>query len=1184
MVADCWMGLTDSPPAVAVGPTTNSITSRASNATNPSRILRKLRTTTRTESIEEAASCASGEQPALSSTGSVRSRTSNNRSPDTTQSKENNGDFQRVRKDAENRRSQARIKRKVFREIPRDRHASTTSDKQPSTGMEASRSFHVLLQMSSNYECLGYLLRGLLQHIHSILRLLQQRNDITLHRSMAALLHNILKTALEAYGSRAATDSDCRRELVAVCCTLLKVCLSLIHGVHDHQFTALVTINKVIDVCVVHKLGHSKYRAIDALRHPCNDKSQPTNELGEQQSLQTQVSVEGGQEAASGGGGGSGATPSRPRNQKLSAKRLGSVWRHAAGEQIEQVRKTITPDSSVEESIMDVLSSAHAVSILNILHNSLTLYKRVIGSKQLCSPSQRFRQCSYHCLQLMATRVLLFMVETPSVQTQLVQEPQLRILTAALDSTNDPQLLVLALQIVATVALDPANHRALLDHGMPDVLSQLLLPSDEWYYTNHTTKYARYVKHHVARILVYLGFQHRVNLRFSVYDLLLDDAPPPTPLTESVEDSYITMTSAPQPIISCKDSKAILGITVENAIICILKSIEGTLTQGVSTSENSTLQWVLSGYAYSHISRENQLQTTTATADRRLTDAASTGFVQSFLSCFPAVLSPVVVLRLLLHRLLTTAAHLQRWKSCASRSSFASATAGHDAPRSPRSRASSTDTEPGSTLRKRRKVNLTVDCSGWGGSEAGSVDETATAATVATAATRQPRGSMRPAARDSISSASGLGLEPAMQAIFAFSHILRPAQSRDSLHSVASSDGRHSPGNSPPGLLPLHAFNLLHHKPRGSFRFSSLRHSNKQRSKSHANITKVLQHNGGAKETPEQEILAFQKQLQNLPDFDSPEHPSGHSSDPAAAAAEFLANRVHLRPRSRSMPRVTYESSRFLTLPEAPCGGGGSLRLPRGRSAGTLGFPAADLLPCGPVAAAASPVGTPVEERRVSSGALPPCAPNSRRSSLSPSDRTTRRRDSPACLQMEIPPWHRCILNFIEEWLRVSRVELDRNAALCREIRDFLGKVAPCGAPYQQWAAEMRQEFPALNKDPDLEGGDDLESTDREYCQSEKWEEKEEVKGKSEENKDNDEEGGGESGECRGGGAGGSRGGGGGAGAGGEEGIEEEEEGGGGGGEGEGGKRVVVVVGGGGGGGVGGGGEEEGGGVGGGGK
>lgn len=95
----------------------------------------------------------------------------------------------------------------------------------------------------------------------------------------------------------------------------------------------------------------------------------------------------------------------------------------------------------------------------------------------------------------------------------------------------------------------------------------------------------------------------------------------------------------------------------------------------------------------------------------------------------------------------------------------------------------------------------------------------------------------------------------------------------------------------------------------------------------------------GRKENPELEIIAFQKQLQNLPDFDSPDQPTGGSSDPATAAAEFLARGPNLRPRSRSMPRVTYESSRFLTLPEISWpSGGGSFRLPRGRSAGTLGF------------------------------------------------------------------------------------------------------------------------------------------------------------------------------------------------------------------------------------------------------
>ncbi|GLG95977.1 Uncharacterized protein GBIM_02820 [Gryllus bimaculatus] len=290
---------------------------------------------------------------------------------------------------------------------------------------------------------------------------------------------------------------------------------------------------------------------------------------------------------------------------------------------------------------------------------------------------RRWRHCSYHCLQLLAARALLFM-----------------------------QLLVLVLQIVATLALEPAHHRALLDQGLPDVLSQLLLPSDEWYYTNHSTKYARFVKHHAGRSLVYLGLQHRVNLRFSVFDILQDEAPPPTPLLESVEDTYIQLTSAPPAIVTCPRTDLPLGLSVEGAVMY------ASLGQSVTTAELSTLHWVVSGSAYGPSSTLGRQGLPAPPGARRppppqLQAPAScpARFVHTFVSCFPAVLSPVVLLRLLLHRLLTTAAPLQRWKSCASRSSFASASAAsaHDAPRSPRSRASSTDTEP-SSLRRRRKV------------------------------------------------------------------------------------------------------------------------------------------------------------------------------------------------------------------------------------------------------------------------------------------------------------------------------------------------------------------------------------------------------------------------------------------------------------------------------------------------
>lgn len=67
-------------------------------------------------------------------------------------------------------------------------------------------------------------------------------------------------------------DGGPASELSAALCLLLKVCLSLIHGVHDLQYTAMVTINKVMDACVVHRLAHVRVRPGAALRHPCRQR------------------------------------------------------------------------------------------------------------------------------------------------------------------------------------------------------------------------------------------------------------------------------------------------------------------------------------------------------------------------------------------------------------------------------------------------------------------------------------------------------------------------------------------------------------------------------------------------------------------------------------------------------------------------------------------------------------------------------------------------------------------------------------------------------------------------------------------------------------------------------------------------------------------------------------------------
>ena len=66
--------------------------------------------------------------------------------------------------------------------------------------------------------------------------------------------------------------------------------------------------------------------------------------------------------------------------------------------------------------------------------------------------------------------------------------------------------------------MTPAYHASLSDADVADMLMQLLLPSDEWYYTNHSTKYAKYVKYHAARILVYMGMFHKLGGRVDIFD------------------------------------------------------------------------------------------------------------------------------------------------------------------------------------------------------------------------------------------------------------------------------------------------------------------------------------------------------------------------------------------------------------------------------------------------------------------------------------------------------------------------------------------------------------------------------------------------------------------------------------------------------------------------------------------
>ena len=81
-------------------------------------------------------------------------------------------------------------------------------------------------------------------------------------------------------------------------------------------------------------------------------------------------------------------------------------------------------------------------------------------------------------------------------------------------------MICLILQTLGTVALNPDSHDVLTQADIPDTVLHLILPADEMFYTNQTTKFARYVKHLGARILVYMGLLTKVSNKVNLFDIL----------------------------------------------------------------------------------------------------------------------------------------------------------------------------------------------------------------------------------------------------------------------------------------------------------------------------------------------------------------------------------------------------------------------------------------------------------------------------------------------------------------------------------------------------------------------------------------------------------------------------------------------------------------------------------------
>ncbi|CAN8024093.1 unnamed protein product [Ixodes persulcatus] len=211
-----------------------------------------------------------------------------------------------------------------------------------------------------------------------------------------------------------------------------------------------------------------------------------------------------------------------------------------------------------------------------------------------------------------------------------------------------------------------------------------------------------------------------------------------------------------------------------------------------------------------------------------------------------------------------------------------------------------------------------------------------------------------------------------------------------------------------PSLSPEHS------SPAGrrAFKFSSLK----------KRVSKVVattqdQNSSSLQTTSEADIVAFQKELQNLPNFESQVGSGGLYSDGGSGTGGGVSDLCHLRPRSCSVPRVTFEAA-SLQLPHS--------HGPLIRSATTEGA-----YTCSPVNKASS--------------AQQPQPPQTL---LSACETAAPAHGGGSC---ELPGAHLTILRLLQEWACKCPGDLRS-----REFRDFLNRLACMGDPYQWWAEELR--------------------------------------------------------------------------------------------------------------------------------
>ncbi|XP_064631376.1 uncharacterized protein LOC135489776 isoform X2 [Lineus longissimus] len=379
---------------------------------------------------------------------------------------------------------------------------------------ETEQCLNVLIKLAMNSECVPPLLDGLATCMLSVMSISDQSSDPVIEKAVNELFNKIIQTCCDEL--QELTSLEEKHNIFIQLSKLLNTAFELLKGKQSLHFTALTAINKIIDMCIVNGvynvcgLGNAHISETTRL----HKARTPNNSF-------------------------------RGEVQKTALKKrtsLDGVANTHRDKQKEDLPETVDQSAEIHTPV-EKLMSTDPSQILNVLHNSITMHNRITGTRAKCTPSTRVRHCTHHCLQILSARILTVMCHGINVQHRVINDGHIKTLIEALDPNHDPHLLCLILQALACIAMNPSFHQALSDALIADALMQLLLPSDEWYYTNHSTKYARYVKYHAARILVYMGLFHCLGGRVDLFDtkIFTDDTPNPVLQVHYPEDNFIEL-------------------------------------------------------------------------------------------------------------------------------------------------------------------------------------------------------------------------------------------------------------------------------------------------------------------------------------------------------------------------------------------------------------------------------------------------------------------------------------------------------------------------------------------------------------------------------------------------------------------------------------------------------------------